>query len=78
MKDFTHREALLIELVHILSYGSEKELGLSLSEVMAFLDSRVKSKDNAKVLDLLDTEGRDVIDKLKKSLKEYEKQKPKK
>lgn len=73
MTDFTKREALLIELVHLLSYGSMDELGMTLEEVMNILNSRVRSKDNATILELLDLEGRKTIEDIKKAIEESEK-----
>lgn len=66
--DITYREALLIELTHLLAHGSQEEMGMSLSEIFDFLDKRLKGKDNLKVLQLLEKDGREFLIELKKLL----------
>jgi hypothetical protein len=64
-QDITEREALLIELVHMLSYGSESELGLTLPEVMKFLDARVARKGMKTSLELLEEERHSFIEEVR-------------
>lgn len=66
--DISYREALLIELTHLLSHGTEEEMGLSLPEIINFLDKRLKGKDNIKVLHLLERDGREFLIELKRML----------
>lgn len=70
MNDYTEREAHLIELIHFLAYGTESEQGMSLEEVMNFLESRVRSRENARIFDLLCEDGRALIDELKSHVEE--------
>lgn len=67
-QDITEREALLIEIVHMLSYGSESELGLTLAEVMRFLDSRVKSKGMKTALEVLEEDKHKFIEEVRQHL----------
>lgn len=67
-QDITEREALLIELVHMLSYGSEAELGLTLAEVMRFLDSRVKRRGMKTSLELLEEDKHAFIEEVRRHL----------
>ena len=67
-EDLTRREALLIEMVWLLSYGSSLEQGMQLPEVMRFLDSRLKNRDNKTVLEILDEEGHRFLEELKSKL----------
>lgn len=63
-QELTEREALLIELVHYLTYGSEEELGLTLEEVMKFLTARVSQRENMTVLEILGIDGRKFVDEI--------------
>ena len=74
-EDITRREALLIELVWLLSYGSENELGSSLKEVMDFLNSRMKRKGMKTAFELMDEEGHKFIAEVKAHLAEQSKNK---
>lgn len=66
--ELTQREAYIIELMHLLAFGSEDEMGLTLEESMRFLNSRVKSFDDRTVLEILETsDGRAFLDELRKS-----------
>lgn len=69
MIDFTRREALLIELVWILAYGDELELGLSLAEVMKVLESRVRTRDMKTVFEVLEEEGHSFLQEIKDHIK---------
>jgi len=67
-EDLTQREALLIELIWLLSHGTEDEMGYSLQEVMKVLDARVRTRDMKKVLEVLDEEGYPFLQEIKNRL----------
>lgn len=69
-QDITEREALLIELVHMLAHGNESELGLTLEEVMRFLDSRVRRKGMKTALELLEEEKHAFIEEVRQFMAE--------
>lgn len=49
----------------MLSYGSESELGLTLPEVMRFLDSRVKRRGMKTALELLEEDKHKFIEEVR-------------
>lgn len=67
-EDLTQREALLIELVWLLSQGTEDEMGYSLQDIMKVLDARVRTRDMKKVLEVLDEEGHTFLQEIKNRL----------
>lgn len=63
--ELTHREMLIVELVHFLAYGDEAHLGLNLKETFDFLTKKIRSKDGRNALECLDQEHRKFINELK-------------
>ena len=62
--ELTHREALLVELVHELSKGTEEELGCSLEEIVTFLRTPIRAKDQKNALECLEDDGRDFLNQV--------------
>lgn len=64
----TEREALLVELVHHLAYGSPERMGHDLKLVLKFLHTPIRSKDGRNALECLDAEGHKFVTDLQKFL----------
>lgn len=67
-KDLTYREALIIELTYHLAKGNEKTLGYDLEDIILFMRSSVRHKDDKTTLDCLEAEGRNFITEVIKDL----------
>lgn len=72
--ELSNRDLLLIELVHLVSSGKVVtdskgrkwiEQGLTLSEVLSFLNTPIQSKDRMTALDCIEFEGRSFLNELK-------------
>jgi hypothetical protein len=70
MRKLTEREKLLVELVHILSYGDKIEFGLTLEEVLDYLEKPIGRKQNRNALECLDKQGDKFINELRDYLSE--------
>lgn len=68
MKRLTERERLLVELVHILSYGDKLEFGLTLDEVLAYLEKPIPRKGNRNALECLDVQKEKFLDEIRSYL----------
>jgi hypothetical protein len=64
MRKLNDKEELLIELVHLLSYGSPKDLGLSLKELKYWLTKPIPTRENRNALECLETDGRAFLNEL--------------
>lgn len=53
MKGLTDREKLLVELVHLLSYGDKLEFGMTLEEVFETLEKPLRKYQNKTCMQLL-------------------------
>lgn len=60
----------------MLSYGNDSELGLTLSEVMRFLDARVKRKGMKTALELLEEEKHAFIEEVRQFMSDAQQYKP--
>ena len=63
---------ILVELVHYLSYGNEKEMGFTLKEVLSFLETPIKHKNGKNTLDCIKAEGLAFLNELKTYMNEME------
>ena len=72
MRTLSERERLLVELVHMLSYGDKLEFGLTLEEVVEYLQKPIPRKQNRNVLQCLDSDGERFLQQIKDHL-EYSK-----
>lgn len=63
-RELTEFEHLLVELVHFLAYGSDRESGLTLRETKRFLTKPIESKDGRNALQVLESEKRRLIREL--------------
>ncbi len=70
MRRLSERERLLVELVHILSYGDKIEFGLTLDEVLEYLERPIPRKKNRNALQCLDADGERFIQQIKDYLAE--------
>lgn len=70
MRSLSERERLLVELVHLLSYGDKLEFGLTLDEVLEYLEKPIPRKKNRNALQCLDSDGERFIQQLKDYLAE--------
>jgi len=61
----TPNEELLVELVHYVAYGTEREMGLTLKETKLFLTRPIKAKSDYNALECLNSDGRAFINELK-------------
>jgi hypothetical protein len=67
-------EILIVELVHYLSYGDQKEMGLTLRETKNYLQKSIPHKNGKNCLECLEMEGLTFINELKiymNELKDY-------
>lgn len=67
--ELSYREALIVELVYTLAKGTEEEMGESLEDIIEFLRSKVPKKGDVYVLELLEEEGLEFIDKIEGHLR---------
>jgi hypothetical protein len=67
VKRLSDEERLLVQLVHLLSYGDKLEFGLTLSEVLDYLEKPIPRKGNKNAMECLKLEG----DKFLKDLQDY-------
>jgi hypothetical protein len=65
VKKLTEKEKLLVELVHILSYGDKLEFGLTLEEVFEYLEKPIPRKNNRNALECLDIQKEKFIKELR-------------
>lgn len=70
MRRLSERERLLIELVHILSYGDKLEFGLTLEEVLEYLEKPIPRRGNRNALQCLDADGERFLQQIKDYLTE--------
>lgn len=68
----TEYEKNLISLVHYLSYGSKGEMGLSLKEVLRYLQKPIPFKNNKTCLECLRSEGLAFLNELKTYMNDLE------
>lgn len=65
MRRLSERERLLVELVHLMSYGDKLEFGLTLDEVLEFLEKPIARKKNRNALQCLDSDGERFLQQIK-------------
>jgi len=70
MRVLSERERLLVELVHLLSYGDKIDFGLTLEEVQTYLEKPIPRKKNRNALQCLDADGERFLQQLKDHLAE--------
>ena len=70
MRKMSERERLLVELVHLLSYGDKMEFGLTLDEVLEYLEKPIARKQNRNALACLDSDGERFIQQIRDYLTE--------
>ena len=70
MRSLSERERLLVELVHLLSYGSKLEFGLTLDEVVEYLEKPIPRKLNRNALQCLDSDGERFLQQIRDHLAE--------
>lgn len=68
MRNLSERERLLVELVHLLSYGDKLEFGLTLEEVIDYLQKPIPRKKNRNALQCLDSDGERFLQQLRDHL----------
>lgn len=68
MKRLTEKERLLVELVHILSYGDKLEFGLTLDEVLTYLEKPIPRKNNRNALECLETQKEKFLKEIRSYL----------
>lgn len=70
MRRLSERDKLLVELVHILSYGDKLEFGLTLEEVIEYLEKPIPRRQNRNALQCLDADGERFLQQLRDYLAE--------
>jgi hypothetical protein len=65
MRRLSERDRLLVELVHMLSYGDKLDFGLTLEEVVEYLEKPIPRKQNRNALQCLDADGERFLQQLK-------------
>jgi hypothetical protein len=70
MRSLSERERLLVELIHLLSYGDKMEFGLTLDEVLEYIQKPIARKQNRNALQCLDADGERFLQQLKDHLAE--------
>ena len=70
MLRLSERDKLLVELVHLLSYGDKLEFGLTLEEVLEYLEKPIPRKQNRNAIQCLNSDGERFIQQLKDHLSE--------
>lgn len=70
MRRLSERERLLVEFVHLLSYGDKLEFGLTLDEVLEYLEKPIPRKQNRTALQCLDSDGERFLQQIKDHLTE--------
>lgn len=70
MLRLSERDRLLVELVHLLSYGDKLEFGLTLDEVLEYLEKPIPRKQNRNALQCLSADGERFIQQIKDHLTE--------
>lgn len=68
----TKKEELLIELVHMLAYGSKHEMGLTLRETKQLLKKKMSSKGGRTPIECLETNGKSFINEIRTFLNEVD------
>ena len=65
-------ERLLVNLVHFLAYGTQREMGLTLRETTHYLQKPIPAKQGKNCLECLEKEGLAFINELKIYINELE------
>ena len=65
MRRLSERDRLLVELVHLLSYGDKMDFGLTLEEVVEYLDKPIPRKQNRNALQCLDSDGERFLQQIR-------------
>lgn len=68
----TDYEKNIIILVHFLSFGSRSEMGLSIKEVLRYLEKPIPSKNGKTALECLRKDGLEFINELKTYMNDLE------
>jgi hypothetical protein len=70
MRKLSEKERILVEFVHILAYGDKLEFGLTLSEVLEYLERGIPKKRGLNTLECIDRDGEEILRELKAYLAE--------
>lgn len=65
MIKLSERDKILVELVHLLCYGNKLEFGLTLEEVMTYLEKPIPRMKNRNALQCLTSDGERFLQQIK-------------
>lgn len=65
MRKLSERERLLVELVHLLAYGDKQDFGLTLDEVIEYLEKPIQRKNNLNALECIHADGERFLQQIK-------------